>query len=262
MPGKPTLLAASIAAEPGGAPSFVGREREVEAIAAALAAGLHVVVAGRYGMGRTALLHRVAARLMPGCRCAFGSFELTPAGICDQLLAGLAGQAGQADLTRLGGPPRRRQGRRRSHLAVRAALLRAPLADPRPHVLVLDDLGRLSPPKLDLVRRFSACGRFRLAAIVEPFLAAPQRLRLDAWLEPACRVTLGPLEPAAARLFFARLAAAHRLPWSAAAIDGLARASCGYPRRMRELANRELARAARDGAAATAAPAVSMDAPR
>jgi|SRR5579862_862411 len=67
------------------------------------------------------------------------------------------------------------------------------------------------------------------------------------WLEPACRVTLGPLEPAAARLFFARLAAAHRLAWSAAAIDALARASCGYPRRMRELADRELARASRAG---------------
>jgi type II secretory pathway predicted ATPase ExeA len=255
MPGKPMQAAAAFAAEPGGAPSFVGREREIEAIAAALADGLHVVVAGRYGMGRTALLRRVAARLMPGSRCAFASFELTPAGICGQLLADLAGQAG------LGGPPRRRPERRRSHLAVRAALLRAPLADPRPHVLVLDDLGRLSPPKLDLVRRFSACGRFRLAAIVEPFLAAPQRLRLDAWLEPACRVTLGPLEPAAARLFFARLAAAHRLPWSAAAIDGLARASCGHPRRMRELANRELARAAR-AAATAAAPAAPVDAPR
>ena len=37
MPGKPMQVAASIAAAPGGAPTFVGREREIEAIAAAAA---------------------------------------------------------------------------------------------------------------------------------------------------------------------------------------------------------------------------------
>ncbi|HEY6321785.1 MAG TPA: hypothetical protein VJA16_09535, partial [Thermoanaerobaculia bacterium] len=78
-------------------------------------------------------------------------------------------------------------------------------------------------------------------------------LRLDAWLLPARRVTLGPLEPAAARLFFARLAAVHHLAWSPATLDGLARASAGYPLRMQEQARRELDRGA--PAAAAGSPA-------
>jgi hypothetical protein len=61
MPGKPMQAAAAIAAEPGGAPSFVGREREIEAIAAALADGLHVAGAFPRDAGRGARRLRRAA---------------------------------------------------------------------------------------------------------------------------------------------------------------------------------------------------------
>lgn len=230
-------MAPAPAAARGAALPFAGREREIAALAAALAAGLNVIVEGSYGMGRTALLHEVAARLGAAYRFAFAGFALTPAGICEQCLGCLAGA-------------RRLPRRRRRYLAARAALLRAPLADPRPHVLVLDDLGRLTPAKAELIRRLSGCGRFRLAAVCEPFLPAPERLRLCAWLAPARRLTLGPLAPAAARRFFARLDAAYQLSWSPATIRDLARASGGYPLRMQEQAQRELAR---DGAGVAAA---------
>ncbi|HEY6321836.1 MAG TPA: AAA family ATPase, partial [Thermoanaerobaculia bacterium] len=135
----------------GAALPFVGREQETAALAAALAAGLNVVVEGKYGMGRTALLRQVEAALGRAYRFAFADGDLTPAAICEQWLAALAGAK------------RRRPER---YLAVRAALLRVPLADPRPHVLVLDNLCRLTPPKADLIRRLASCGRFRLAAIL------------------------------------------------------------------------------------------------
>jgi hypothetical protein len=207
---------------------FVGREGETAALAAALSQGANAIVEGRFGMGRTALLRRLQAIQGEAWQVAFADCDLPPASICAQWWSELGGGAAPPP------PP--------GLAALRAALLRAPLADRRPHVLVLDGISRLTPAKLDLVRRFAASGRFRLAAIVETALSRPERVRLAAWLAPARRVALRALPPADRRLFFSRLAAEHRLAWSPAVISGLARSSGGYPLRMQEQARRELAR--------------------
>jgi MoxR-like ATPase len=212
---------------------FVGRERELDLLQAALGGDGHAILEGRYGMGRSALLHEAAARAGAAWRFAVADFALPPAAIGAQLWEQLLGA----------GRGRPRPG---NHLAMRAAVLRAPLADSRPPqsqrwVLALDNIASLSPRKLDLVRRLADGGHFRLAAVVERFLPAADRRRLDACLAPACRIVLGPLAPAATRRFFSLLAAAHDLPWNAEVIAGLARASRGYPLRMQEQACRELA---------------------
>lgn len=225
---------------------FVGREREVTQVAEALARGRNVVVSGLFGTGRTALLHHVAKTLGGDWRFAFADFERPPAEICAQLLEGLGG--------RLPGESRDRRRRRPAagrsgYLAVRAALLRTAAAGPRPAVLVLDNAWRVSAAKSALLRALAAAERFRFAVVIERFLPAADRARLGAWLEPASRISLGRLDLSASTAFFSQFAAAHRIAWSPAEIDGLARAAAGYPLSMQELAWRELDRAAAETAA-------------
>jgi hypothetical protein len=209
-----------------GVTPFVGREREIATVAAALAAGLNVVLEGRYGSGRTALLRRVEEALAASHRFAFADGSLTASGICNQWLAALGGLESTAAAHRK--PPR--------YLSARAALVRAPEKAGRRPVLVLDDLGRLTPAKVELIRRLTAGGGLRLVAVLEPFLPAAQRLVINAWLVPLRRLKLGPLSVAASRRFFTCLAAQHRLPWELPTVLGLARAGGGHPLAMWELA--------------------------
>jgi MoxR-like ATPase len=207
--------------------AFVGREGEILRLIRALEAGRNVIVSGPYGMGRTALAQQAGKRLEAGRRFVFCDFSQPPSDVCEALARELFGR-----------PSRRRSGAR--FLAVRGEILRRKPADPREHVLVLDDILRITHPQADLLRFLAE--RFRLVAIAEVFLPAPDRLRLESWLNPAERINLGRLSPSKARELFATVSARHGLDWEPARIASLARASGGYPLLMRELEQRELAR--------------------
>lgn len=267
LPPTRQVRAETSAAAAAGA-LFVGRERDLAALAEALARGAHALVEGRFGMGRTALLRHLQATRGAAWRIAFADADLAPAGLCTEWWRELHGGApgasagpakdrrasraavsGRPSFTAVSGRPSfaglsRRPSftglsRRPSFAALRAALLRLPAGDRRPHVLVLDGVSRLTPARMDLVRRLAGAG-FRLVAVVEHALSRADRLRLAAWLAPACRVELAPLPVSDAELYFARLAAARGLAWSREVVRALARSSCGYPLRMHELAVRAL----------------------
>lgn len=215
---------------------FVGREKEIRRVTGALSEGRNVILSGRYGMGRTALVQQAGKRLADLMSFIFCDFSLSPSKVC----AALAGEL-------FGSIPRSRRGAR--FLALRGELLRRQPADHREPVLVLEDIARLTHPQADLLRLLAQ--RFRLVAVVETFLPAADLLRLKSWLLPAERVTLGPLPQADTRELFAALSVHHGLGWEPQRIASLARASGGYPLRMRELEQRELARfAGKEGASA------------
>jgi hypothetical protein len=206
---------------------FVGRGEEIRRVADALTQGRHVILAGRYGMGRTALARQVRRRLAAELRLELCDFSRPPYDVCEELAGRLFGHH------RPPGSPRPRL------LTLRGEVLRRPPADPRPHALVLDDIARLTRPKEDLLRKLGE--RFRLVLVVESFLTAADRGRLEAWVHPAERVTLGRLPRAAVLEFFMVVAEGYGLSWEPSRVATLARASGGYPLRMRELAARELA---------------------
>lgn len=213
---------------------FVGREREASRIASELTKGHNAVVSGPFGIGRTALVRRVAEQMGDGWRFVMLDFSHTPAELCSALVAALRG----------GGSRARRAPR--SFVSARAAVL---AFEPRGrrYVLVLDNVATLTAPKLALLRRLAATGRYRFVAVAEPTLPDDELLELRACLFPTAAIVLLRLTAAATRSYFARLSEALGLGWSEEEIAGLAAISGGYPLAMVEAASRARARAARHG---------------
>ena len=66
-------------------PLFVGRGQEAERIRGELLAGRNVVLTGRFGIGRTALLRHLAREMKAEWRFIFLDGSLTAARLCEQL---------------------------------------------------------------------------------------------------------------------------------------------------------------------------------
>jgi len=199
--------------------------RECKRIQSALAAGHNLVLTGPFGIGRTALLRHLAKQMNEDWRFIFLDGSQTPA----RLLRGLI----QKWAPKRPGTSRRTATAwkvERRHLAT----LRSP--DPRPVVVVLDDVAKVTRPQLDLIRWLKDDGRFRIIAVTERFLPEDGQRRLRARLYPAPLLTLGPLPPRTARRFFETWSDQHRLEWGSDHIHGLTLSTHGYPLGMREAA--------------------------
>ena len=204
---------------------FVGRERDADRIREELGAGHNMVLTGPFGIGRTALLHQVARNLEPAWRFVFLDGSQTAGWLCDRLLE------------TWGSPRLRTPGRRTTPWTVARSRLPELLdAEPRSVAVVLDDLGKVTEPKLDFLRWLHGLGRIHILAVTERFLGEEGERRLRAVLYPAPRLALGPLPENPAKAFFEGWARAHGLGWGPGAIRGLVLATRGYPTGMWEAA--------------------------
>jgi AAA+ ATPase superfamily predicted ATPase len=68
---------------------FVNREKEISQIEEAMEEGENVIVAGRYGIGRTSFVRHVAQIMRDQWRFVFVDFSKTPGSVCNYLLAEL-----------------------------------------------------------------------------------------------------------------------------------------------------------------------------
>lgn len=207
---------------------FVGREKEIGQIKEALEGGNNVIVSGKYGMGRTSLTKHIADAMKDQWRFVFVDFSKTPGSVCNYLLAELFPMHGFD-----------REHRRYRPSRFRIATLA--LEDHRKHVLVLDNVSKLSAPKLDLIRYLTWEKRFQFVSIVESFLPTNGLFRLRVWMNPSILITLDHLSAADVVRFYRQLSREHRLGWSEGRIKNLAEVTGGYPLRMNEITFRELA---------------------
>ena len=210
--------------------AFVGRRRELAGLRAELVAGRNAIVTGPCGIGRTALVRHLARSMAREWRFVFVDGSRGGGQICRELFSALFTRGETSE------------GGRLPYQSVRYRIVTVPPQDPRRHVLVLDDMARVSTPKLDLVRWLVRAGRFRLLAVVEAFMPAADLARLRAAMLARSPLRLGPLRLREAEMFFEQSAAAHGLSWSSEWIHALAEISGGFPRGMRELLAREFDR--------------------
>jgi len=205
---------------------FVGREREMREVKRTLEEGNNVIVSGKFGMGRTSLIKHIADT-HDQWRFIFLDFSKPPGHVCNHLLVELF--------------PKRRSGREYvKYKSSRFQILTRDLEDNRKHILVLDDIAKLTSPKLDLLRHLTWESRFLFIAIVESFLPRNDLFQLRTWLNPSVMISLRRLNIRDGVEFFKRYAKVHHLDWTESQITGLAMAAGGYPLRMKEISAREL----------------------
>ncbi|HXG59655.1 MAG TPA: ATP-binding protein [Thermoanaerobaculia bacterium] len=199
---------------------FVGRESEIARIEKALHGGRNIVLCGKYGIGRTALIREIARRNR-GWRFIYANFGDAGTTIATEILSQLTGRSAHA--LRNGCTARR---------LVRSVTTFAPPADVHRVVIVFDNIAKVTRPKLALIRSLRDPTRFAFAAIVEHFVRDEDLMRIRVALDPAIVVALGALNEETSTRFFANAAAEFDLPWSDSDVAGLARTMHGYPLEM------------------------------
>jgi len=206
---------------------FVGREKEVKQIIEVLEEEKNVIVSGKYGMGRTSLIKYIAETMQDQWRFIFIDFSKTPGSACNHLLLDLF--------------PRQEFNRENTkYKSSRFRIVTLELKDKRKHVLVFDNLAKLTPPKSDLLRYLTWEKRFQFVAIVESFLPRNDLFLLRVRLDPAVVINLERLCTGSEIRFFRSLSEEHGLHWAEGHIKNLAEITGGYPLRMTEVALRQL----------------------
>jgi hypothetical protein len=212
-------------------PPFVGRQKESAYVRRELEAGRSIVLSGIYGIGRTSLVRQLAAEMAHDWHFVFVDAAAGPADIWREVF----GQAFPASSRRLG---------TRTPLVgwTRFRVLHRPFEDSRRHVIVLDNLARLSARRVDLARRTGA--RCPVIAIVESFLPSEACAQLALALRCRAPLQLGHLSLAATIEFFEVCSSRHGFGWAPGDVRGLARATRGFPLAMRDAVDGECRRRA------------------
>lgn len=199
---------------------FIGREPEIARIEKALDGDRNVVLLGKYGIGRTALVREIARRNVTW-RFVFADFGEGSSTISASILSQLSGRSRHA----LHETASARQ-------LARAVAAYVPPKRVRRVVIVLDNVVKVTRPKLVLLRLLRESQRLAFTAIVEHFATNDDMIRMRVALDPAVVVPLDALDAEASVRFFATAAAEFHLPWSERDVAALARTMHGYPLEM------------------------------
>jgi hypothetical protein len=199
---------------------FVGRETEVERIEGAVRDGRNVVLLGKYGIGRTALVREIA-RQNTSWRCVFTDFGLAGGVICASILAQLLGRSRHAVA----------EARTARQLA-RALAAYVPPRRVTQVVIVLDNVAKVTRPKIELLKMLRASDQLLIVAILERFVPSDALMRMRVALDPALVVRLDALDVETSVRFFAAAVSQFELPWSESDTTLLARTTHGYPLEM------------------------------
>ncbi len=208
---------------------FIGRERETRKILKTMERGNNIIVKGKYGIGRTTLIRHIAESVREQLRFLFVDFSITPAKVCQELLAELFPQKKY----------RREDLQYHRYKSMRFRIANRELPDKRRHVVVLDNIGRLTRQKLALIRYLGWEKKFLFIAIVESYLPDAELLLLRAELMPAEVLNLSYLNARSTREILSLAAKGENFDWTDRHIDDLAEAIKGYPLGIMETVARE-----------------------
>jgi len=215
--------------------SFVGRERETKKIMKALERGDNVVLMGKYGIGRTSLIKHVAALTKDRWRFIFLDFSQTPGKVTKQLLVELFPEKGKGKDHYI------------RYKSGRFLIVSKELKDKRKHILVFDNIAKLTTQKLQLIRYLILESKFQYIAIAESFLPKEGFFLLRAALLPAETIILPYLSEESTKKLLCHLADKYFFHWSEQRLHMLVSATRGYPLGVHEVIRRELDARRKDG---------------
>jgi hypothetical protein len=207
---------------------FVGRGAETRVIQRALSHGDNVILSGRYGVGRTRLVHHVAQISAPSLKFVFADFSDPAADVARDLWMQIARKPKSAAAAL-------------SFKGVVARLAET-ARERRNTVVVLDNIAKLTIPKIRFIQKLTLFGQMRYIAIVESFLPQGQFLRLKGCLAPAVHLNLKHLAISDVCRYLEAVSEKYGRDWDAGMIEGMATATGGYALAMAEMAERELKR--------------------
>jgi AAA ATPase domain len=208
--------------------NFVGRKREIAAVIKSLKQDRNVVLTGRYGVGRTSLVKQIAGLYSATWQFLLADFSKTVARSCNEMISQLASGGSQT------------QPYQYTRLMHAKDILAGRKADADlPRVIVLDNIDKITRPKLAFLRDMRLDSDLLFVAVAESFLPEADLFRLRATLYPSDVMTLHNLKPKETAAFFRNFSRRKQLGWTVDFIQMLAASTGGYALLMKEIAQRE-----------------------
>ena len=208
---------------------FRGRKREIAAINSELGKEKNIILTGKFGIGKTTLVKKISQIAGERWLFLFSDFSETPSKVCQDLLKALK--------------PKRSVRDRKKYIdykKCRSMISEIVSKSERQCVIVLDNIEKLTPRKLDLIRYWEWKRSCLFIAIPEHFLSKEDINQLRICLYPSRVINLRYISAEQTRRFFQDCAARYQLQWTESDIHMLSLASKGYPLGMKEFVMREL----------------------
>ena len=197
---------------------FVGRKNETHQIMEDLKKGQNIILHGKYGMGKTSLIHHVAQLMNQHWQFVFIDFGQT------------SGQMSKAIMKALGLPRKLKQSNKMmGYKSMRYRIANMTFKKGDKIVIVLDNIAKITAAKKLFLRYLIEEQRLQFIAIVEHFLTQKDLLDLRALLMPSTIINLRYLEHIDVEYFLLTFSNQNSLSWTEDHIRNLAALTCGYP---------------------------------
>ncbi|PKN96742.1 MAG: hypothetical protein CVU43_19155 [Chloroflexi bacterium HGW-Chloroflexi-5] len=203
---------------------FVGREKEKKKIIKELQRGKNIVLSGKFGIGRTSLVKKIAEQLGKQRQFVFVDFGQTPGKMSKKLMKELCID-----------PRFKTTGKKMGYRSMRYRISTIGSSTKSKFIIVFDNVAKLTPQKIIFLRHLVEEDHFQFIAIAENFLPGEDVLLLMAQLIPMETVSLHHLSTKDISAFIRHYAEKHHINLSDSYIDKLTALASGYPLGMIDL---------------------------